>query len=79
MLYAAQCLGTTLAEEWRRMLIERSVLDDIVSTGELRTFKPDPTVYAHAVECFGQDANVTWLVSSNPFDVIGEGCRLRTA
>jgi 2-haloacid dehalogenase len=48
-----------------------SLLDDVISADEVRTFKPDPTIYAHAVRRLGQDANVTWLVSSNPFDVIG--------
>jgi 2-haloacid dehalogenase len=46
-------------------------LDDVISVEEIRTFKPDPTVYAHAVERFGQTAHATWLVSSNPFDIIG--------
>jgi 2-haloacid dehalogenase len=48
-----------------------SLLDDVISADEVRTFKPDPTMYAHAVRRLGQDANATWLVSSNPFDVIG--------
>jgi 2-haloacid dehalogenase len=47
------------------------LLDDVVSADEMRTFKPDPAIYAHAVERLGQAANACWLVSSNPFDVIG--------
>jgi 2-haloacid dehalogenase len=47
------------------------LLDDIVSVDEVRTFKPDPAVYAHAVQRLGQAASATWLVSSNPFDIIG--------
>ena len=43
----------------------------MISADEVRTFKPDPTIYAHAVRRLGQDANAIWLVSSNPFDVIG--------
>jgi 2-haloacid dehalogenase len=47
------------------------LLDDVVSADEMRTFKPDPAIYAHAVERLGQATNACWLVSSNPFDVIG--------
>ena len=47
------------------------LVDDVISVDEVRTFKPDPTVYAHAVERLGQTARATWLVSSNPFDIIG--------
>lgn len=47
------------------------LFDDIVSADEVRTFKPDPAIYAHAVQRLGQAANTIWLVSSNPFDIIG--------
>jgi 2-haloacid dehalogenase len=47
------------------------LFDDIVSANEVRTFKPDPAIYAHAVQRLGQAANTLWLVSSNPFDIIG--------
>ncbi|GAA5175940.1 MULTISPECIES: haloacid dehalogenase type II [Halomonadaceae] len=45
--------------------------DDIVSVEELKRFKPDPAVYAHLHQRIEADAHDTWLVSSNPFDVIG--------
>ena len=47
------------------------LFDDIVSADEIRTFKPDPAIYAHAVRRLGQSVNNLWLVSSNPFDIIG--------
>ncbi len=57
-----------------------SLLDDVVSADEVRTFKPDPAIYAHAVQRLGQTASATWLVSSNPFDIIGaKTARLRAA
>jgi 2-haloacid dehalogenase len=57
-----------------------SLLDDVVSADEVRTFKPDPAIYTHAVERLGATANLTWLVSSNPFDIIGaKTAGLRTA
>jgi 2-haloacid dehalogenase len=49
----------------------RPLLEDVVSADEVKTFKPDPAIYAHAVERLGQSTRNTWLVSSNPFDVIG--------
>jgi 2-haloacid dehalogenase len=48
-----------------------SLFDDIVSADEVGTFKPDPAIYAHAAQRVGQAANALWLVSSNPFDIIG--------
>lgn len=43
----------------------------IVSVDELRTFKPNPDVYHHFVKQSGAAYDRTWLVSGNPFDVIG--------
>jgi 2-haloacid dehalogenase len=57
-----------------------SLLEDVVSVDEVRSFKPDPAVYAHVVGRLGQTADSTWLVSSNPFDIIGaKAAGLRTA
>lgn len=44
---------------------------DIVSVDELKTFKPDPACYRHLLSRTGGNADATWLISSNPFDVIG--------
>ena len=56
-------------------LLEHAGIDDrissIVSADEVQTFKPDPRFYAHFLERTGAVAATTWLVSSNPFDVIG--------
>ncbi len=49
----------------------RSALDGIVSVHDVRSFKPDPKVYAHFNAVTGSLAADTWLVSSNPFDIIG--------
>ncbi len=46
-------------------------LSGIVSVDALRTFKPDPRVYAALTSRLNRPAASTWLVSSNPFDVIG--------
>ena len=50
--------------------LERKI-SSIVSADEVHTFKPDPRLYAHFLERTGAAAATTWLVSSNPFDVIG--------
>jgi 2-haloacid dehalogenase len=52
----------------------------IVSVDKIRTFKPDPAVYEHLVAELHTRKENTWLISSNPFDVIGaKACGLRTA
>ena len=52
----------------------------IVSVDRIRTFKPDPAVYEYlAAETRAAKENI-WLISSNPFDVIGaKACGLRVA
>lgn len=52
----------------------------IVSVDSIRTFKPDPAVYEHLVAKVSAPKEMVWLISSNPFDVIGaKACGLRTA
>jgi 2-haloacid dehalogenase len=46
-------------------------LDGIVSVDEIGTFKPDPRVYHHLVRRLGTKPGDNWLISSNPFDIIG--------
>jgi 2-haloacid dehalogenase len=67
-----------------RGLLERagvlSRFKGIVSVDPLRTFKPDPAVYEQLVAQVHTQKERVWLISSNPFDVIGaKGCGLRTA
>jgi 2-haloacid dehalogenase len=51
----------------------------IVSVDAIRTFKPDPAVYEYLVTEVRAPRESVWLVSSNPFDVIGAtACGLRT-
>lgn len=42
-----------------------------VSTDEMKSFKPNPGVYSHFLRRAGAPGADAWLVSSNPFDVIG--------
>jgi len=49
----------------------RDVFDGVASVDGLQTFKPNPDLYELMVQTGGAAASDTWLVSSNPFDVIG--------
>lgn len=43
----------------------------IVSVEEVKTFKPNPEVYAHFLQRTKSSELDSWLISSNPFDIIG--------
>ncbi|HWA12795.1 MAG TPA: haloacid dehalogenase type II [Burkholderiales bacterium] len=47
----------------------RDRFERVVSLLDIRTFKPDPAAYEHFRQAAG--GGEAWLVSSNPFDVIG--------
>jgi 2-haloacid dehalogenase len=49
----------------------RDLFDGVVSVDDCRTFKPNPDVYEHLLKTTASVAGETWLISSNPFDVIG--------
>ena len=48
-----------------------SYFEDVVSTDEIKSFKPTPAVYAHFLRRTGATGKEAWLISGNPFDVIG--------
>ena len=62
-------------EATARTLLDRagvlSYLEGVISVDDLRTFKPDPQVYLYLAGRLRRAPEETWLVSSNPFDVIG--------
>jgi len=45
--------------------------EGIVTADDVRSFKPDPVVYSHARRATKTWSSPFWLVSSNPWDVIG--------
>ena len=49
----------------------RDYFMDVVSVDEIKSFKPNPDVYGHFLTRAGASGTDTWLISSNPFDVIG--------
>ena len=58
-----------------RGLLEKANVDqyfeDIISVDEVGSFKPNPDVYRHLLNRCQSEAAASWLISSNPFDVIG--------
>ncbi len=48
-----------------------SHMDAVVSVDDVKRFKPDPAVYAYLRTRLEARPEHTWLISSNPFDVIG--------
>jgi len=62
-------------EATARTLLDRAGvlphLKEVISVDDLKTFKPDPQVYEYLARRLGTQPSETWLISSNPFDVIG--------
>jgi 2-haloacid dehalogenase len=52
----------------------RDFFVDVVSVDEIKSFKPNPAVYCHFLRRAGATGCETWLISGNPFDVIGALC-----
>ncbi|MGX9460074.1 haloacid dehalogenase type II [Shewanella sp. A14] len=46
-------------------------LDDVISVDDLKTFKPNPAVYHYLMSRTQSCPKRCWMVSSNPWDVIG--------
>jgi 2-haloacid dehalogenase len=57
------------------MLLDNAGIKDlfqgIVSVDDLKTFKPSPATYCHFLRQAKATGDSAWLISSNPFDVIG--------
>ena len=48
-----------------------ALFDGIVSAEPLRSYKPNPAVYAHFLRSANAEQEQSWLISANSFDVIG--------
>ena len=62
------------AEAVEALLAQAGLRDfflDVVSVDEVKSFKPNPGVYAHFLRRAGATGSEAWLISGNPFDVIG--------
>jgi 2-haloacid dehalogenase len=75
---------TNGVEQSVRSLLEHAGIDGyfeaVLSADQIATFKPDPAVYALLKQVTDVYPNETWLVSGNPFDVVGaKACGLKVA
>jgi len=62
------------AENVQRLLQNAGLqhyFDGIVSVDDIKSYKPNPAVYAYFMRKTVSIASKSWLISSNPFDVIG--------
>src|ERR1039457_127030 len=62
------------ADAVETLLKNAGILDffiDVVSVDEVKSYKPNPGVYCHFLRRAGALGATAWLISSNPFDVIG--------
>ena len=56
--------------------------EDVVVIDDMKNpvYKPHPNTYNYFIQIAGSEPQDTWLVSSNPFDIIGAGaCGWKTA
>jgi len=63
-----------LFDDVKNLLIHANIdnyFDGIISTDEIKSFKPDPKVYEYFLQKANCVSSQTWLISGNPFDVIG--------
>ena len=49
----------------------RDLFLGVVSVDDIKSFKPNPAVYSHFLRKSKSTGGSAWLISSNPFDVIG--------
>ena len=49
----------------------RDLFLDVISVDDIKSFKPNPGVYSHFLRKSKSTVGSAWLISSNPFDVIG--------
>jgi 2-haloacid dehalogenase len=49
----------------------RDLFLGVVSVDDIKSFKPNPGVYSHFLRQSKSTGGSAWLISSNPFDVIG--------
>jgi 2-haloacid dehalogenase len=62
------------ADDVRALLLNARIdnyFKDVISVDEIKSFKPNPAVYDHFLRRSKTDSSEAWLISGNPFDVIG--------
>jgi 2-haloacid dehalogenase len=72
--YRLYAFSNGTADAVNALLISAGIRDyfhGVVSVDDLKSFKPNPAVYSHFLRESGAKGSSAWLISSNPFDVIG--------
>lgn len=72
--YRLYAFSNGSAEAVNTVLVAAGIRDffrGVVSVDDLRSFKPNPAVYGYFLRESGASGSNAWLISSNPFDVIG--------
>ncbi len=71
------------ADAVEALLVQAGLRDyflEVVSVDEVQSFKPNPEVYAHFLRRAGTVGSEAWMISGNPFDVLGAlGAGMRAA
>ena len=72
--YRLYAFSNGTAEAIETLLVSAGIRDlflGIVSVDDLKSFKPNPAVYSHCLRKSESSGSQAWMISSNPFDVIG--------
>jgi 2-haloacid dehalogenase len=72
--FAVYAFSNGTADAVQTLLTNAGIADyflGVVSVDDLRTFKPNPDVYRYFLEQVGATDRDAWMISGNPFDVIG--------
>jgi len=72
--YCIYAFSNGLKKAVERLLVNAGINDyfsGIVSVDKLKTFKPNPDVYHLFMKQAEVEAEEAWMISGNPFDVIG--------
>jgi len=70
-LYALSNGSKSTVEQLLNHANIRQYFSQLISVEEINTFKPDPRVYQHFLDVTAATGEGNWLISANPFDVIG--------
>jgi 2-haloacid dehalogenase len=70
-LYALSNGGAHTVEKLMSSGGLRQYFHGVVSVGDIKSFKPNPDVYHYFLTKSAASVDSAWLISSNPFDVIG--------
>lgn len=71
MLYAFSNGATDALEVLLKNAGIRDLFLGVISVDDIKSFKPNPAVYSHFLRKSKATGGSAWLISSNPFDVIG--------